>query len=240
MVKTMNLSIFNKIETKKMYMKIVEQIRELIKEGKLKPGDRLPPEQVLAKQFGTSRPSVREALSALEILGIIESQGVRGNFIKNSNPASSIYEQTITELQNEESPFELLEARKTIELEIASLAARKANDTDIDELAAIIQKMKKIGGDVSKIMVIDREFHLKIASATHNNFLYSVMLTMNCLLEEKLWVAMKEKLCRLPGFYKKYINDHGLIFEAIKNRDNKKAREKMLLHLSGIEKDMLK
>jgi len=59
--------LFNKIQTKKVYMKIVEQIRDLINEGKLKPRDKLPPEQILAEKFGTSRPSVREALSALII-----------------------------------------------------------------------------------------------------------------------------------------------------------------------------
>jgi GntR family transcriptional repressor for pyruvate dehydrogenase complex len=231
--------MFNKIETKKMYMKIVEQIRDLIKEDKLKPGDKLPPEQVLAKQFGTSRPSVREALSALEILGIIDSRGVRGNFIKNNNSASVLYEQSIAELQSEESPFELLEARKTIETEIASLAAKKANSSDIKELAALLQKMEDITDDVSKMMVVDREYHLNIASATHNNFLYSVMFTMNQLLEEKLWTTMKERIYKLPGYSKKYINDHTLIFEAIKNKNSEQAKEKMLLHLSGIEKDML-
>ncbi len=235
----MNVTMFNKIETKKMYMKIVEQIRDLIKEDKLKPGDKLPPEQVLAKQFGTSRPSVREALSALEILGIIDSRGVRGNFIKNNNSASVLYEQSIAELQSEESPFELLEARKTIETEIASLAAKKANSSDIKELAALLQKMEDITDDVSKMMVVDREYHLNIASATHNNFLYSVMFTMNQLLEEKLWTTMKERICKLPGYSKKYINDHTLIFEAIKNKNSEQAKEKMLLHLSGIEKDML-
>lgn len=235
----MNVTMFNKIETKKMYMKIVEQIRDLIKEDKLKPGDKLPPEQVLAKQFGTSRPSVREALSALEILGIIDSRGVRGNFIKNNNSASVLYEQSIAELQSEESPFELLEARKTIETEIASLAAKKANSNDIKELATLLQKMKGITDDFSKMMVVDREYHLNIASATHNNFLYSVMFTMNQLLEEKLWTTMKERIYKLPGYSKKYINDHTLIFEAIKNKNSEQAKEKMLLHLSGIEKDML-
>jgi DNA-binding FadR family transcriptional regulator len=89
------------------------------------------------------------------------------------------------------------------------------------------------------MMVVDREYHLNIASATHNNFLYSVMFTMNQLLEEKLWTTMKERIYKLPGYSKKYINDHTLIFEAIKNKNSEQAKEKMLLHLSGIEKDML-
>jgi len=150
-----------------------------------------------------------------------------------------LFTNATTELQSEESPFELLEARKTIETEIASLAARKANSDDIEELAVLLQKMKDIDDDVSKMMVVDREYHLNIASATHNNFLYSVMYTMNQLLEEKLWITMKERICKLPGYSKKYINEHTLIFEAIKDRNSEKAKEKMLLHLSGIEKDML-
>ena len=72
-------------------MKIVEQVRDLIKEGRLKPGDKLPPEQVLTKEFGASRPSVREALSALEIIGITESRVGKGNFIKD-NFSFTLYE----------------------------------------------------------------------------------------------------------------------------------------------------
>jgi len=101
--------MFKKVQTKKVYMKIVEQIRDLIKDGKLRPGDKLPPEYVLAEQFGTSRPSIREALSALEILGIIESRGGKGNFIRD-NLNSVFYEQKFKELEEEKSPFELLEA----------------------------------------------------------------------------------------------------------------------------------
>ena len=90
--------MFNKVQTKKVYMKIVEQVRDLIKDGRLKPGDKLPPEQVLVEKFGTSRPSVREALSALEILGITESRGGKGNFIKN-NFNFPLYEQKFRELE---------------------------------------------------------------------------------------------------------------------------------------------
>jgi len=103
----------------------VEQIRKLIKEGKLKPGDRLPLEQVLADQFGTSRTSVREALSALEILGIAERRVGRGNFIIVNDPMSPLYEQEISELEQRENPFELLEARKVLEVEITVLQVKK-------------------------------------------------------------------------------------------------------------------
>ena len=202
-------------------------------------GDRLPSEQVLATQFGTSRPSVREALSALEILGIIESRGGRGNFIKNSGPISSIYEQEILALEEEESPFELLEARKVIEVEIAQLAAQKATHKEISEMEILLGQMKKTIHYIAAMMEHDREFHLMIAKATHNNFLYSVMVNMNYLLKEKLWVNMKKKLYQNPDSYLKYVSEHESIYKAIKNKDSKNAREKMLLHLTCIEKNMM-
>ncbi|NLL61967.1 MAG: FadR family transcriptional regulator, partial [Candidatus Atribacteria bacterium] len=122
------------MQTKKVYVKIVEQIILLIQEGKLKPGDRLPSEQELADQFEISRPSVREAMSALEILGITERKAGKGNFIKKGSSTHFFDEKEILELEQEESPFELLEARKVLEIEIVRLASQKATLEDIEAI----------------------------------------------------------------------------------------------------------
>jgi len=220
-------------------MKIVEQVRDLIKGGKLKQGDKLPPEQVLAEKFGTSRPSVREALSALEILGITESRGGKGNFIKDSS-GSSLYEQKVVELEKEESPFELLEARKAVEIEIAELAAKKATPEDINAIYESLHKMKEATGNVPIMMEIDGEFHMNIAKAAHNNLLFSMMDYLNNLLKEELWVNMKEKTWNIPGQSQKYLKEHTEIFNAIKNKDSENARKQVYLHLNGVEKDLLK
>ena len=217
----------------------MEQIRDLIKEGKLKPGDRLPPEQVLAEQFGTSRPSVREALSALEILGITERQVGRGNFIKTNGLLPALYEHEIGELE-EESPFELLEARKIIEVEIADLASQKSSQEDIRSIETTLNEMRSAIGNIPRMMEIDREFHINIAKAAHNNYLFSIMLNMNDFLKERLWVNMKEKTWNLPGYPQKYLNEHTEILDAIKNKDHKAARKAVYGHLSGVEADMLK
>jgi len=217
----------------------VEQIRNLIKEGKLKPGDKLPAEQMLAKEFGTSRPSVREALSALEILGITESRGGKGNFIKDT-PGSPIFEQEFMELEEEESPFELLEARKALEIEIASLAAKKASQEDINSIDESLRNMEKALGNIPKMMEFDREFHINIAKAAHNNLLFSMMTYLSNLLKEKLWVNMKEKTWNLPGYPQKYLKEHNEIFIAIKNKDSKNARKQVNHHLAGVEKDLLR
>lgn len=231
--------MFNKIKTKKVYMKIVEQVRDLIKEGKLKPGDKLPPEQVLAEKFGTSRPSVREALSALEILGITESRGGKGNYIMDT-PRSPLYEQEIMELEEEESPFELLEARKAVEIEIAELAAKKATKEDINAISESLNKMKGAVNNIPQMMELDREFHMSIADAAHNNLLFSMMTYLSNLLNERLWINMKEKTWNLPGYSQKYLKEHTEIFNAIKNKDSKNARKQVSHHLDGVEKDLLR
>ncbi len=230
--------MFNKVQTKKVYMKIVEQIRDLIKEGKLKPGDKLPPEQILSEEFGTSRPSVREALSALEILGITESRGGKGNFIRD-NLGFPLYEQIFKELEEEESPFEILEARKAVETEIVGLSAKKATKEEIDAIKESLNKMKENMTDIPKIMKIDREFHINIARAAHNNLLFSMMIYLADLLNEKLWIKMKEKSWNIPGCPQKYLEEHIEIFNAIKNKDSKDARKRMYDHLAGVEKDLL-
>ena len=230
--------MFKKVRTKKVYMKIVEQIRDLIREGKLKPGDKLPPEHVLAEKFGTSRPSVREALSALEILGITESRGGKGNFIKN-NLTSPSYEQKFKELEEEESPFELLEARKAVETEIAGLAAEKATKEEIARIQDSLDKMKQALTNIPEVMEFDREFHLNIAKAAHNSVLFSIMTYLADGLKEELWVNLKEKSWSIPGRPQKYLKQHVEILKAIENKDSESARKYMHAHLSTVEQDLL-
>ncbi len=231
--------MFNKVKTKKVYMKIVEQIRDLIKEGRLKSGDKLPPEQILAEEFGTSRPSVREALSALEILGITESRGGKGNFIKD-NFDTPLYEQKYKELEEEESPFEILEARKAVETEIVGLAAKKATKEDIVSIRESLDKMNSAMINIPRIMEFDREFHINIAKAAHNSLLFSIITYLADLQKEKLWINLKEKSWSIPGRPQKYFKEHAKIFNAIKNKDSKGARKRMYDHLADVEKDLLR
>lgn len=230
--------MFKKVEAKKVYMEIVEQIRDLIKEGKLRPGDKLPPEHILAEEFGTSRPSVREALSALEILGIIGSRGGKGNFIKNSFK-SALYETGFKELREEESPFEILEARKAVESKIAEIAAEKATEGDIAAMRGSLDRMRSYITIIPKIMEYDREFHVNIAKAAHNAVLFSIIIHLTDALKERLWTNLKEKSWSVPGRPEKYIQQHTEILNAIEKRDSKEASRKMHDHLAGVEKDLL-
>jgi DNA-binding FadR family transcriptional regulator len=183
---------------------------------------------------------VREAMSALEILGITERRVGKGNFIKDINLSSSFNEKEILELEQEESPFELLEARKVLETEIAGLASQKGTPEDFSTIETALNKMREALGNIPKMMEMDREFHISIAQAAHNNLLFSMMLNISDLLKERLWVNMKEKTWNLPGYPHKYLKEHAAILEAIKNKDEKSARKAMYFHLAGVEEDMLK
>jgi len=231
--------VFKKVRTKKVYMHIVEQIQDLIKEGKLKPGDKLPSEHILAGEFGASRPSVREALTALEILGVTESRGGKGNFIIRDNLRSPLYEQRLRELEEEESPFELLEARKAVETEIAGLAAEKATLEDIKEIEGALDRMENALNDTPRAMEFDRQFHVAIAKAAHNSILFQMMNYLGDGLKKSLWVNIKGKSWALPGHPQKYLEEHTKLLEAIKEGDKKAARRTMYSHLADVEEDLL-
>ena len=229
--------MFEKVRTKKVYMEIVEQIQHLIKEERLKRGDKLPSERVLAEQLGVSRPPLREAMAALEILGIIESRGGKGNFIVNTFN-SAYYVRQFKELEEEESPLELLEARKLVEVEVAGFAAEKRSSDDIRELGSIVRRMEKAVDDMSEFMELNRRFHLAIAVTTHNSVLYQVMKYIVDELNKKLWIKLDEKALVLPGRTKKYFHQHREILEAIKAKDKAKTRNATLHHLVSFKTDI--
>ena len=235
--------MFKLIKTKKVYMQVLEQIWDLIKNGKLKPGDKLPPERVLAERLGVSRPSVREGMVALEILGLVDSRGGKGNIVKNVDN-SSILKENFQHLEEEESPFELLEARKIVEVDVAGYAAQKAQTEDIASIKHSLDSMREIVDKLSvskeyeKGMEFDREFHISIARSTHNAVLLRIVTTLLENLKEDLWVRLKEKSWAIPGTPQKYLKEHEEILEGIEKKSSVIARRKMYQHLAGIQRNL--
>jgi DNA-binding FadR family transcriptional regulator len=191
--------MFKEIKIEKVYMRVVKQIRELIKNGKLKPGDKLPPERILAERLGVSRPSVREGIVALEILGLVESRGGKGNTIK-SLAGSSYPDQDLAHLEQGESPFEVLEARKIIEVEAAGYAAQRAQMDDIATIDQTLDSMSSIAPRISlsqgyekgmeswrEFHKFGREFHINVARAARNTVLLRIVTQLiESLLREDL------------------------------------------------------
>ena len=232
--------MFNKIQPQKAYVYILQQILDLVQNGKLKAGDKLPPESILTQNFGASRPTIRQALSALEVLGVIETKGGKGSYVQNHLNFDYLRYQS-TELERATSPAELLESRKLLEACIAELAAVKSTPEDIALLEKNFHKYKdsieKSSGkiDHDKLFQLDMEFHLLLVKSTHNRALIQMMRYTVRGLKGQVWIKLKEKSLGIPGRLNRCLEEHHDILEAVRRRHHQEAREKMFQHISGIE-----
>jgi GntR family transcriptional repressor for pyruvate dehydrogenase complex len=224
--------MFKPIKHVKVSDEIVDQIRNLISQGKLKPGDRLLPERELIREFDVSRPSLREALNSLITMGFLEIKGKR-TYIKSvasesmQNPLSLLIKADTQKL------FDLIEVRKAIEAWGAFLAAQRATEEDIKQLENIIEDMKKAYEQGRSWEKQDADFHLGIAQATHNTIQTHMMSTIYDLLRESMAKVFKDR-----AKVKKLLDHHQRIFNAIKNHAPDKAREKTLEHLNYVESEV--
>ena len=225
--------MFKSIKRSRLSDEVANQIKNLISEGTLKPGDRLPPERELIKQFGVSRPSLREALHSLVAMGFLEVKQSKRTFVKSV--ASERMEDPLALLIKTDTQkiFDLIEVRKAMEAWGATQAAQRATEEDIKRLESIIEEMEKAieeGRDWDKE---DADFHLAIAQATHNMVQIHIMSTIYDLLRESAAKLFTDKTK-----IKKLLQQHSRIVSAIKNHSGEKARERALEHLDYVDSEV--
>ena len=180
--------LFERLHSQKNYMQIAQQIRNMIRDGKLNVGDKLPAERDLVQQFGASRASVREALSALEMLGLIECRGGQGNYIRADGKDGTIDGELLRTLLQNHDPFEIFEARLEMEPRLAALAAERATDEERRKLSTQVEKLRSLGTRIlseadknpaiQEYMEDDRKYHLEICRCSHNTVLFTVSATL--------------------------------------------------------------
>jgi DNA-binding FadR family transcriptional regulator len=215
------------IEPRRLYRQIADQIRTLIRSREFPAGTRLPPERDLARQLGVSRPSVREALIALEVEGLVEVRIGSGIYVlgprSNGEPGTTV--------QAAMGPFELLRARWVIESECAALAAKQAKRAQIAAIAEALQQMESVANDEQRQPLAgDRLFHLRIAEATGNGALVAVV---KMLWEERTGplFAQLEHHYDSPDQWARAIAEHQMVLDALRRRDPSAARTAMQRHL---------
>ena len=221
---------FREIAPVRLYESVIEQIMELIKNNELKPGDKLPPERELAEKLSISRGSLRQAFRVLESKGLIKSKPGGGRFVREiKNNAHNNTENIILSLEKS-SILELLEAREMFEVKIAEITAQRAAPEDIESIEKALRKMNKEEGiqDDEKTES-DTEFHLAIASASHNFVFVNIIKLHLDLLRDT-----REKTQQIPGRRKERWREHQAILQAIKEHNVKKAGKAMLKHLRNI------
>jgi DNA-binding FadR family transcriptional regulator len=213
------------IEPRRLYRQIADQISALIRAGEFPVGTRLPPERDLAAQLGVSRPSVREALIALEVQGLVEVRMGSGIYVTAREPASSS-----RDVDAALGPFEIIRARQLIEGELAAVAARRIDRAGIAGLEEAMQEMER---DIERgTMPIngDRLFHTRIAEASANSALVRVVAE---LFDERSNPLFERLGSHFEGRHSwlAAVSEHRAVIEAIAAHDAARARRAMQRHL---------
>ena len=208
--------------TADIYRKLVSHIIR----GVWKPGTRIPAERQLGQQLGVGRASLREALKALEIMGLIETRLGDGTYVcQRSEFLSKPLLWAITS-SSETDVYELVEARKLIETELAGLAAERATADDLKEIGKHLDRMERSPQAPSELLQADIEFHLAIGEAAHNSILMNALNLIRNLLQEWIGRTLQE-----PGVYTRALEHHKAIFFAVAKKNVPAARAAMLAHL---------
>jgi DNA-binding FadR family transcriptional regulator len=211
------------LKEKTVVQKIIDEIKNSLIKEELLPGDKLPSEEQLCKNFSVSRISVREAIKMLSALGVVTIKRGNGTYIsKGVNPSAfnSLIFQLILQ---EKSSKELAELRTMLEIGILEVVMDKRTQEDIIEIEESIKNFEKEYSrgtlDRERLSLCDLDFHLKVTEATHNDLIIGIAEAIF-----QLYVASFSKILYKKSSVKESIKAHKMIFEGIKNRDIKKTR----------------
>lgn len=222
------------IKTKRIYETIIEQIKNLIASGNLGPGDKLLSERELSEKLRVSRTTVREALCALDMAGLIEVRPGEGAFIRQSNSHDIIESLAFTFLLQKENVRDIMEVRKGLEVEAAGLAAERAVPEDLEKMEEALKQMEEDLRTGAPGDVADLQFHFSIAEASHNPLLIRMMNTIYDTMNQTLLIIRKLWLSSTSGTPQILYEDHQEIYRAIKSGDSNKAKETMAEHLRKV------
>jgi DNA-binding FadR family transcriptional regulator len=220
------------VENRRLYRQIADQIAALIERGEYGVGQRLPPERDLAKQLGVSRPSVREALIALEVEGYVEVRVGSGVYVVGPRAAAA---DPIEPLSADSGPFELIRARWLIEAECAALAAKQASRAQVRAIEEALDAMEADRDKGTMPLGADRLFHLRIAEASGNSALALVVKTLWDQRTGPLFLRLEHHF-DTPALWTVAIREHREIAAAIARHDPAAARAAMRRHMNHAAK----
>ncbi len=225
--------VFQQIKTKKIYEEIVEQLKAMITKGELVPGDKLPSEREMAESLGVSRASVREALTTLEAIGILEIKPGEGTFVRQTSHAETFAPLALVLAVERNGEAQMMEVRRVLETEMAALAAERASNENLGKIEEILDLMKA-ARTIHEAVEADLRFHFAIAEATQNTILLRLMNTVADLMHNTFRSKREQLYSDIP-MSQQIIHEHEAIYQAIKNRNSNEARYKMLEHINHIE-----
>jgi DNA-binding FadR family transcriptional regulator len=213
------------VEPRRLYRQIADQIRRLITKGDVAPGERLPAERDLARQLGVSRPSLREALIALEVEGLLDVRVGSGIYVAQPGGAGRG-----VEIGGASGPFEVIRARWMIEGECAALAAKHGSAAQLRAIRRAHADLRREAKRHHNPLGADRAFHMRIAEATGNSALELVVQTLWDQRVGPLYRALETKL-EYPAMAAETLSEHSAVLDAILARNPAAARTAMRQHM---------
>jgi len=225
---------FEPIKKKRVYQIVIERIKASVESGEIKPGEKLPSEREMAKLLNVSRSAIREALSVMESVGMLEIKTGIGVFLIEDQIDHLLDKINILLFDNGIQLVEVLEVRQGIESQAAFMAAERANELDLLKIKKALTKLEK---SVEKGQIAaeeDYEFHLAVVQASNNQMMMRMINLIADYFIQGLHESRKESLM-IPGRSKEILNEHQQIYQAIVKQDSKKASEMMWNHLEHVK-----
>jgi GntR family transcriptional regulator, transcriptional repressor for pyruvate dehydrogenase complex len=219
-------------ERRKLSGVVIDRIVELLSEGTLKPGERLPSIEALAQQFSVGRTSVREALMALELVGVVEVRHGDGTFIREGASRFCLKPLSWGALLDQPKVAALAETRRCMESELAAMAAQRATVEEIAEIERQLLRMEAACHQPDLYVGVDPQFHLAVWRAARNEVMLNLLASIMDLLRRVISTAVSSA----PASIEAGLVAHRQIFEAIAARDPEAARFSMRRHLDQVER----
>jgi GntR family transcriptional regulator, transcriptional repressor for pyruvate dehydrogenase complex len=210
-----------------------DQLLDMVVSGGLNPGERLPPERELVGRLGVSRTVVREALNLLEARGLLRIEHGRGAVVSGGSTRAVRDTLRLLLRVRPKALWELLEIREILEVEIAGLAAERAQEDDVREMRGQLDRMETLIEAPEGYVDADVEFHALLARSTGNEVLLTMLDPIVDLLR-----ASREVSASRPGSALRALREHGAILHCVEAGDAGGARERMRVHLANTARDI--
>ncbi len=226
---------FTAVRKTRVFEDVARQIQRLIVDGVVKPGQLLPPERQLAEQFGVSRNSVRDAIRALELSGLVVARHGEGNVVADVSPETLVAPLATLLLRKRKLVAELLDVRKILEPALAARAAVHASDEEIAHLEELLQRQAEKAARGESTVEDDSEFHYAIAVAAGNSVVRKLLDVLMDLLRET-----RARSLQVEGRLQRSLAGHRRVLQAIQRHDADEAEHAVRQHLEEIESIVMK
>lgn len=226
---------FQSIKPQKGSEIVMRHIREQIESGAYAPGQKLPTVVEFAESFQVGRSTIREALSGLKAMGWLTIRHGGGTFVSEELPGESGTENAGDLFNQAKLLQEVIEVRRYIEVGCAALAAERRTDEDLKRLQEALDQMRGSLGDERSSDQADFNFHLCIARASHNSLFISMMESMTDRLQSSMKDSRRLWFFADRATAEALLQEHILIYEAIRDRNSKLAGDRLLMHISKVD-----